>query len=79
MADSEELQAKEGDAGQAKRATTEAALAAPQVADRLESEELDERDAQKLPTRRAAGPPRDETVPDDAEVPDVPAAELGEP
>ena len=49
-------EAKEGHAGEAKRATTDAALSAPERADRLETHELDEREANKSPTRRAAGP-----------------------
>lgn len=73
-----DIEAKEGNAGKAKRATTDAALAAGQAPDRLDAEELDRREAAKLPRRRAPGPPKDEDVPDDPEVPEVPPTELGE-
>lgn len=73
-----DIEAKEGNAGAAKRATTDAALSAPQAPDRLDAEELDRREAAKLPQRRAAGPPKDEDVPEDAEIPDVPATEVEE-
>ena len=80
MADIEDTsEVTEGHAGEAKRATTDTTRSAGQPPDRLEAHELDEREAKKSPQRRAAGPSKDEAVPDDADVPDVPATEVGEP
>ncbi len=69
-------QVKKGSAGRGKRAP--AALPMADQPDRLDSEELDRRDAAKSTRRRPAGPPMDEAPPEDSEVPDVPPATLEE-
>ena len=67
---------KKGAAGEAKRAPATPPLGAPK--DRLDTEELDQRDEAKGRTRRPAGPPMDEEPPDDSKVPDVPPAQVEE-